>query len=216
MTDLSTGFLAWMAATDAYQGATGPRPIEKAMRTITVRAHFSHDGHGGLHPVRAYVEQVDQQTYEKTVKERVASAHAAILKLRAGKGRPPFATFKGHVSLGPIGLTYSRLEHIIQQREKRGQDVDACLKGMAEALIHGRAKAEPSGKDNRREHTPQIWLTHGDHQVTLAPFWDEKGLPTSTVPAWIVSGYQMTDDRKQEEQSAKEVVVQRTILGGEK
>lgn len=182
------------------------RPIEKALRGITVSAHFSHDGHGGLHPVKAHVRWVDQKEFTETEARRIEGTHKAIIALRDGGGKPPYLT-TNHMRLGPVGITYARLQHIVENRKKRGQDVEACLKGIAECLVAGGLKVEPPTKDNKRDNTPQIWATHGSHQVTLTPFWDEKGLPTSKVPTWVVTAYEMEPFRVQETREAKDVEI---------
>jgi hypothetical protein len=81
---------------------------------------------------------------------------------------------------------------------------------MAEAIVHGRAKLEPPEKDNKRNVTaPQIWLTSGDHQVTISPFWEQAGLPTEHVHSWIVTGYEMDSPRREAEASAEDVPIER-------
>lgn len=216
------GMLEFMAGTDAYNAGTTGRPIEKAMRAVTVKAHFSHDGKGTLHPVKAHVRWVQQVEFEIIEARRVAQTHEAILKLRDGNRRPPYITTM-HMRLGAIGLTYDRLWHIIDQRKKAGQDVDACIKGIAECIVRGGLKAEPTGTSGdtgpvkgetpakkKREHPPQIWATHGKHQVTLNPFWDDPSLPTDKVATWIVSGYEMTDDRPEKTAEAKDIQIEIT------
>jgi len=203
-----SGYLLWHLLTDAFNAVTSGRPIEKAQRAVTVRAHFSHDGKGGLHPVKASVRWVDQAAFAQLEDQRVKATYAAILQLQKGKGHPPYMTTK-HMRLGPIGLEYERLEHIIDQRAKRGQDLAACMRGMAECLVRGDLKVEPPGKDNRRPSTtPQIWATSGKHQVTLSPFYDNPALPTDTVPTWVVSGYEMEAARPTETAEAKSVVIE--------
>jgi len=201
------GLLEFMAASDAYHAETSGRPIAKAMRAVTVQAHFSHDGKGALHPVKAHVRWVQQGEYEITQARRIQQTHDAIIKLQKGKGKPPFITTM-HMRIGPIGIEYERLEHIIRERKAHGQDLDACLKGIAECVVAGDLKIEPPGKDNKRDTKPQIWATSGRHQVTLSPFYDKKGLPTERVPVWVVSGYETGPGRLTKTSEAADLEVQ--------
>ncbi len=157
--------------------------------------------------MKAYVRWVDHAEYLATETRRVKQTQEAIRVLRDGNGKPPFITSM-HMRLGSIGLTFERMQHIIAAREAKDQDVKACLEAMAEAIVHGTTHREPPGKDNKRVHAPQIWLTHGNHQVTISPFWEQRGIPNTKTPAWVVTGYEMQAGRPEETTAADPVDIQ--------
>jgi hypothetical protein len=183
-------------------GEETAKGIMEALRAITIKAHFTHDPHGGLHPVKTHVRWVHPSEYEQTQSSRVQKTLEAIKKLRDGNGKPPYLTTM-HMRLGKIGLSYARLSHIIENREKRGQNVDECLEGIAACLVYGDPKKEPITKDNKRESTPQIWVTVGKHQVTLSPFWESPD--SNAASSWVVSGYEITETRQEETKNADPV-----------
>jgi hypothetical protein len=150
---------------------------------------------------------VEPSEFDQTQATRVTKTKAAIAALRAGGGKPPYLTTM-HMRLGPIGLTFARLQHIIRERVAKGQDVQSALDGIAECMVHGDPRKEPPIKDNKRHTGPQIWATSGKHQVTLSPFWEEEGLPTDKVPTWVVTGYEMAGNRPEETREAAPVEIQ--------
>jgi hypothetical protein len=183
-------------------GEETAKGVMEALRAITVNAHFTHDPHGGLHPVKTHVRWVHQSEYEQTQATRVQKTLEAIKKLRDGNGKPPYATIM-HMKLGKIGLSYKQLKHILHQREALGQNIDVCFQGMADCLIHGDLKIEPSAR-------PQIWASYGKHQVCLMPFYehDKKSKDFPDDIPWVVTGYEMDEYREQKTKNAKSLEIQ--------
>lgn len=200
MSQLS-GLLSWMAATDAYNGATA-RAIQKAHReAINRKGHFRRTRQGSLawvepHMVHAHITEhgpepdapkdANQSVWmgKQAMAEAIKGHDVVHAMHRKGLGWVDFE--QGIPGGGPPefdggwGITHIRAkrdwQHANGKSRVNGHD---ALMAMPEAIAKGRIA---------EDHENRMVILHEGIRVAIARAQRPKGEPGH---AWIVSGYEV-------------------------
>jgi hypothetical protein len=166
-----------------------------------------------------HVNLTDEHQEEAWIAGQKIRIHNKLVALLNGHGRPPEDDDLGmNIHLGRLAITYKQAKHIWDERmeahrlDPAGHPHPSKVLGdIAEAAVIGTPTFDPTMSEDLKGSKPpkdskdRIWLTHGQHLVSVAPLWDAPGgeKKGTTTRCWIVTGYQMDALRFQQAHKAK-------------
>lgn len=176
------------------------RGLAKALHTV--RAHWRPGPQGRLESVTAYQRDVPDDAHKDWRNAEVNRVYRNMLALLRANGAATMPDFAHSQHIGRIGCTGAVMRHIHEERLEAFQrdpranpPPELALQEIAKALVVG----EPLKDNTTHDEQPdRVWLTRQEHQVSVAPFWNQRqgtGFQ-DTERAWLVTGYRIEAQRK--------------------
>ena len=182
---------------------------------VPVSASFQHRN-GALVEIHRHMRHVgltDEHQEKAWIEGQKIRIHNKLVALLNGHGRPPEDDDLGmNIHLGRLAITYKQAKHIWDERmdahrlDPAGHPHSSKVLGdIAEAAVIGTPTLDPTMGEDPKDSKDRVWLTHGQHLVSVAPLWETPGgeAKGTTTKCWIVTGYQMDPPRFKQAQKAK-------------